>query len=185
MRLTLILLLPILPAVWLERWRQRRGIAEFSGGAMVLALIPGRVGSFWRREFYRRTLARFGENVEFKFGSFCQYYCCELGSNVFVGVFNALGEVSIGNDVIIGGFVNIVSGLRQHGHRRGVPFWRQPARGRTKITIGDNVWIGSNCCIAANIGTSAIVGLGSVVVREVEAYSIVAGNPAQRISDVE
>lgn len=51
------------------------------------------------------------------------------------------------------------------------------------IKIGNNVWIGSNSTVlqGINIGDWAVVGAGSVVTRDVESYTIVAGNPARVI----
>ncbi|NKT02767.1 serine acetyltransferase [Rhodococcus hoagii] len=48
-------------------------------------------------------------------------------------------------------------------------------------TIGDNVSIGPNSCVIGpvRIGSGAIIGAGSVVVKDVEDASVVAGNPAR------
>ena len=48
------------------------------------------------------------------------------------------------------------------------------------ITIEDKVWIGFDCTIlnGVTIGEGAIVGAKSVVRKNVEPYTIVAGNPA-------
>jgi putative colanic acid biosynthesis acetyltransferase WcaB len=58
----------------------------------------------------------------------------------------------------------------------------------TSPVIGNNVDIGSNVVIigAINIGDNAIIGAGSVVVKDVPANAIVAGNPAKiiRITNV-
>ena len=56
-----------------------------------------------------------------------------------------------------------------------------------KTTIGDNVFLGANAVILAGVrvGDGAIIGAGSVVSRDVEAYSVVAGNPAKKISTVD
>ena len=54
-----------------------------------------------------------------------------------------------------------------------------------KINVEDNVVIGANSLIMYNvrIGHNALVAAGSVVVKDVEAYSIVGGNPARVIGD--
>ena len=54
-----------------------------------------------------------------------------------------------------------------------------------KIEIDDNVVIGGNSIILYNvhIGQNVLVAAGSVVTKDVEPYSIVAGNPARKIGD--
>jgi len=48
-----------------------------------------------------------------------------------------------------------------------------------KIEIGENCWIGNNATVMADIGSHSIIAAGSVVVNQVPAKSIVAGNPAR------
>jgi len=50
--------------------------------------------------------------------------------------------------------------------------------------IGNNVHIGANVSIigGVTIGDGAGIGAGSVVIRDVEAMTVVAGNPARLIS---
>jgi acetyltransferase-like isoleucine patch superfamily enzyme len=52
-----------------------------------------------------------------------------------------------------------------------------------RIVIGDGVWIGRGAIIlpGVHIGDGAVVGAGSIVTRSVDAYSVVAGNPARRL----
>jgi len=54
-----------------------------------------------------------------------------------------------------------------------------PVRG--DIVIGNDVWLGYDCLIknGVTIGNGAIVATRAVVVKDVPAYSIVAGNPAK------
>lgn len=49
------------------------------------------------------------------------------------------------------------------------------------IIIGNDVWLGYDCLIknGVTIGNGAIVATRAVVVKDVPAYSIVAGNPAK------
>lgn len=50
-------------------------------------------------------------------------------------------------------------------------------------TVGHDVWIGARSILLGglSIGTGAIIAAGSVVTREVEPYSIVAGVPAKKV----
>lgn len=52
-----------------------------------------------------------------------------------------------------------------------------------KTIIGRDVWIGTNVIIMSGviIGDGAIIAAGSVVTKNVDAYSIVGGNPAKYI----
>lgn len=51
------------------------------------------------------------------------------------------------------------------------------------IVIEDDVWIGANCVIldGARLRQGCVVGAGSLVRGEVDAYSIQAGNPLQKL----
>jgi len=52
------------------------------------------------------------------------------------------------------------------------------------INIGNDVWIGARAIInpGVTVGDGAVIGSGSVVTRDVEPYSIVAGSPAKIIN---
>ena len=49
------------------------------------------------------------------------------------------------------------------------------------ITVGDNVWIGGRAIIhpGVTIGDQSVVSAGAVVMSDVPAYAVVAGNPAR------
>lgn len=51
------------------------------------------------------------------------------------------------------------------------------------VSIGSDVWIGASSTILAGvtIGDGAVIAAGSVVTKDVEPYSIVAGVPARQI----
>jgi acetyltransferase-like isoleucine patch superfamily enzyme len=54
------------------------------------------------------------------------------------------------------------------------------------IRICKNAWIGMNCTIlkGVTIGEGAIVAAGSVVTKDVPAWSVVAGNPAKVVKEL-
>lgn len=88
----------------------------------------------------------------------------------------------IGEDVIIGPETFIYT--HNHGfHRRDIPIRLQTKTIPKQVTIGNDVWIGSRVTIlpGVKIGNGAVIGASSVVTKNVESYSIVAGNPAQII----
>jgi acetyltransferase-like isoleucine patch superfamily enzyme len=62
----------------------------------------------------------------------------------------------------------------------------QPSELRANVEIGENVWIGARASIIGNvrIGDGAIVGAGTVVTKDVPAYSICAGNPMRVLREI-
>lgn len=119
-------------------------------------------------------------NVSFDRHSFCGYDCeivnCEIGS-----------FCSIANGVIIGGGMhpmNWVSTSPVFYEGRDSVKAKFSTHSRTnpeKTLIGHDVWIGRNVIIkqGVKIGTGAVIGMGAIVTKDVEPYSIVAGNPAK------
>jgi acetyltransferase-like isoleucine patch superfamily enzyme len=55
------------------------------------------------------------------------------------------------------------------------------------IIIKDKAWIGFNSIVmkGVTIGEGAIVAAGSVVVKDVDDYTIVGGNPARKIGETD
>ncbi len=114
--------------------------------------------------------------------SFCGYNC-EI-TRVSIGSF-----CSIANGVIIGGGMHPMdwvstSPVFYEGRDSVTKKFSTYSREDIKQTIiGHDVWIGQNVLIkqGVSIGTGAVVGMGSVVIKDVEPYTIVAGNPARFI----
>jgi len=106
-------------------------------------------------------------------------------------------DIDCNIDLEIGAFCSIASGLvivsGQHpsvDHPLCVsnfPFseggWGAypPCRDGLKVVIGSDVWIGQNVTImeGVKVGHGAILAAGAVVARDVDPYTVVAGNPAR------
>jgi acetyltransferase-like isoleucine patch superfamily enzyme len=118
-----------------------------------------------------------------------------LGSYVFMGPGSRIwsaAEVTIGNHVLISHNVNIHdndshpmnAAARREQYRYIFEQGALPAESfgtaEAPVRIGDDAWIGLNAIIlkGVTIGEGAIVGAGSVVTRDVEAFTVVTGNPA-------
>lgn len=105
-----------------------------------------------------------------------------IGANSRVGIGSILiGPVTIGKQVIIAQHV-VISGLN-HGYQDiNIPIRLQPVS-ILPVVIEDECWLGSNAVVTAgvHIGRHSIVAAGSVVTKNVPAYSVVAGNPARII----
>ena len=57
--------------------------------------------------------------------------------------------------------------------------WRQ----QSPVTLGHDVWIGHGAIIlpGVTLGNGAVAGAGAIVTKDVPAFTIVAGNPAQML----
>ncbi|GAB3933736.1 acyltransferase [Larkinella terrae] len=103
-----------------------------------------------------------------------------IGDNCTVGIGSVvIGPVQIANDVIIAQHV-VMSGLNHRYEDVKMSIREQPVTTRP-IVIEEECWIGANVVITAGvtIGRHSVVAAGSVVTRDVPAYSVVGGNPTR------
>ncbi len=157
---------------------------RFSDYSIFLSKIPFYAGEYVRYYYYRFFLQKCGTNTIFRYGSFVQYSDVEIGSRCLIGYYNAVGLVSMGDDVLCGGFINFTSGLRQHTfENQDQPINKQHGK-RTRIIIASNIWIGNNCVICANVGERTVIGAGSVVINDIEGQGVYAGNPAKKLKSL-
>lgn len=104
-----------------------------------------------------------------------------IGNNFYMNAgCHILGEITIGNDVLIGPKTLIWG--KDKEIRRGELIRKQPDI-KSPITIGNDVWIGANATILKGvyIGDGAVIGAGSVVTKNIPEYAIAVGNPAKVI----
>lgn len=125
-----------------------------------------------------------------------------IGDNSFIAADCTLhGPLTIGNEVAInhhcildGGRVGIKlhDQVRiaaychlyafDHGMDLAEPIYKQSVRSKG-IEIGKDVWLGAHVGVkdGIKIGAHAIIGMNSMVTKDIGEREVVAGNPAQRI----
>lgn len=56
-----------------------------------------------------------------------------------------------------------------------------------KVKIGNNVWFGMNCTVlkGVTIGDNCIIGIGSIVTKDIPANSVAIGNPAKVVCSLD
>lgn len=116
-----------------------------------------------------------------------------LGSHIYIGKdVHIEANCRIGDFCLIANRVALI-GRNDHDFRAvGYPVRYSPWIGSTlqhsrfrteEIVIDSDVWIGFGAILLTkvHIGRGAVISAGSVVVRDVEPYAIVAGNPAKTV----
>lgn len=104
--------------------------------------------------------------------------------------------IKIGNRVLISHNVNIfdsrthpLNAQQRHAQFKAIKTSGHPRSielGEQSVVIGDDVWIGANACVlrGVTIGKGAVIGVGSIVTKDVPPYTLVAGNPARVIREL-
>ncbi len=107
-----------------------------------------------------------------------------------------LSEVCIGDRVLVAHDVFIVDNRthpldpelrhRQYRAKFGEPLPIELGLGERPIVIEDDAWIGASATIlpGVRIGPGAVVATGSVVIEDVPALTVVAGNPARAVRTI-
>ena len=118
-----------------------------------------------------------------------------IGDNFYIGKYSIIEcDARIGNNVIFANHVSLIGRYDHHFQQLGVPI-RLAKQIRDKdynwkglnqtTVIEDDVWVGLGSIVLSGvtIKKGSIIAAGSVVTKDVEPYSIYAGNPAKKIRD--
>jgi maltose O-acetyltransferase len=140
-----------------------------------------------RQSLLRQLLGHIGQNSIIWPPFFCVYgKNIYLGDHVFLNVLCTIldcNQVRIGNHVMIGPHVQIYTPaheMQAAARNRGLEVAKP-------VVIEDNVWIGGGAILlpGVRVGCNAVVGAGAVVTRDVPVNTVVAGNPARVIREIE
>lgn len=131
----------------------------------------------------RHFVKKSGKNIRVKSGADISPFI-SIGNNSEIGSKALIqANVQIGDYVIMGPDVKIYS--RNHEFKDiNLPIALQGKR-IYETVIGHDVWIGANVIILPGVVVSdhCILAAGSVITKNVPAYSIVGGNPAKIIKN--
>jgi acetyltransferase-like isoleucine patch superfamily enzyme len=116
----------------------------------------------------------------------------EIGNRTFIGASHLVchTRITIGDDSLISWGVEVVDhdshSLDWHHRRNDVSAWMKGEKDWSNVTvkpvrIGNRTWIGFGAAIlkGVTVGEGSIIGARAVVTRDVEPYTVVAGNPAR------
>lgn len=105
-----------------------------------------------------------------------------IGSNTWIGqdcFFHGAGGLEIGNAVGIGPKVSVLTSSHRD-HEIALPIlFHELVFKPVRICDGADIGVSSILLPGVTIGEGAVVGAGSVVTKDVEPFSVVAGNPAR------
>lgn len=105
----------------------------------------------------------------------------EVGDNVWIGEgvwLDNLAHVKIGNNVCISQGALLLTGNHDY-NSASFDLMVRP------ITIEDGAWVGAKSlvCPGVTLGSHAVLSVGSVATKNIDAFTICAGNPAQVVRD--
>jgi putative colanic acid biosynthesis acetyltransferase WcaF len=134
----------------------------------------------WRRMLLRAFGASVGENVRIHPSAIIYFpWKVSIGDWSSVGekaiIYN-LGPITIGEKVTVSQRAHLCAGTHDATDPT-MPLLKPP------IEIGDQAWICADAFVGPDVqvGDGAVVGARAVAVNDVDAWTIVAGNPAQAV----
>lgn len=131
----------------------------------------------------RSRFLKCGDHVSIGAGTFIRSpERVKIGHGVFIGgncYIDALGGLQLGNCCALASNTTILTLDHHFRDAQSVPW--DDVRIIKPVMVEDYAWIGKNASIlpGVRIGEGAIVGLGSVVAKDVPPRAIVVGNPAR------
>lgn len=156
---------------------------SFSGWSQLIALIPGTTGVYLRHAFYRSAMENCGRDACISFGTIFSHSGATVGKTAYIGNYCSIGDIQIGDDVLIASHVSIMNGCQQHGlDRLDVPV-REQIGTYPPVSIGEDTWIGERATVAASVGKHCVIGAGALVLTPIPDYSVAVGVPAKIVKD--
>lgn len=142
----------------------------------------------------KRKFKYFSDSAEFRPGAYA-FGCSKIkiGSRVVIRPGTMLhadpreggAGIVIEDDCLLGSGVHIYVNNHRYDYSQ-IPIIDQGYHNSQAIVLKKGCWVGACAVIlpGVTIGENAVVGAGAIVTKDVEPYTVVAGNPAKKIKDI-
>ena len=145
--------------------------------------VPGGTGDWVRARVFRRHLGALGPDTRIGYG-----FRVTSPDKIRIGShcdFNEGVFITGGGGVTIGDYVGLGPGVKiwsvNHRYQDPDTPWIQQGHELLPVVIENDVWLGANCFVmpGITIGRGSILSAGTVLMKSVPEFAIVAGNPGR------
>lgn len=145
--------------------------------------VPGGIGDWVRARVFRRHLGALGPDTRIGYG-----FRVTSPDKIRIGShcdFNEGVFITGGGGVTIGDYVGLGPGVKiwsvNHRYQDPDTPWILQGHELLPVAIEDDVWLGANCFVmpGITIGRGSILSAGTVLMKSVPEFAIVAGNPGR------
>lgn len=139
-----------------------------------------------RTVLIKQILGKTGKQIFVESNFFCDYgYNIEVGENFYINhncVILDCAKVTFGDNVFIGPNCSFYTPIHPLDSKTRNTFIERAE----PIKVGNNVWFGGNVTVlpGVTIGDNAVIGAGSVVVKDIPANMLAVGNPCKPIREI-
>lgn len=154
---------------------------DYKTTSIMISKLDGWYGKMARRNYYKMTLKKCGNDLVVHYGAFIVYPDVEIGDRCSIEEFSIVSLCKIGNDVIIAARCSLMSGAHHHDVDDIENTFYKSCSKLKKITLGDNLWIGTHSVIMEDVSSHTAVAAGAVVTKKFPEYSVIGGVPARLI----